>query len=303
MVELWVPITIVAALFQTLRTALQKQLNVELSTNATTFTRYVYGFPLAALYVGGLVVFAGLEIPELNATFVRFCVIGGIAQIIATSALISLFRLRNFAVGTTYSKTEAIQAALFGTLILGETVGSGGLAAILISLAGVLLLSWGASGGSIAGFFRDLGGKAVLFGLLSGGMFGVSAVSIRAAALSLGDDHFAIRAGITVATMTLLQTVMLTVYLFVRERPQLIASFTSWRRSSLVGLLSVLGSIGWFSAMTLQNAAYVRTLGQIEMVFVFAVSHFYFRERTKPAELAGIALIVGGIVVLLNLSA
>lgn len=301
MVEIWVPITVVAALFQTLRTALQKQLNVELSINATTFARYVYGFPLAALYVGGLVVFAGFDLPVVNATFLRFCLIGGIAQIIATSALIGLFRLRSFAVGTTFSKTEAIQAALFGTLILGESVSTGGIAAIFVSLLGVLLLSWAANTGSTIGLLRNLGGRAVFLGLLSGALFGVSAVSIRAASLSLGLDHFAIRAGMTVATMTLIQTCLLGTYLLIHERPQLVQTLTTWRRSSLVGLLSVLGSIGWFTAMTLQTAAYVRTLGQIEMVFVFFVSHFYFRERMRPAELGGIALIVGGILVLLNM--
>lgn len=51
--------------------------------------------------------------------------------------------------------------------------------------------------------------------------------------------------------------------------------------------------------MTLQNAAYVRALGQIELLFTFAVTYFYFRERASLNEIAGIVLIVGGILVLL----
>lgn len=300
MVELWIPITFAAALFQTLRTALQKKLTAELSTHATTFTRYVYSFPLALLYVLGLAAFGGLDLPQPNSSFLIYCVVGGVAQIFATSALIALFRLRNFAVGTTYSKTDMIQAALFGTVILGEGVGLMGFAAMLVSLAGIALLSLATSGSGAMRFLRALGGPAAVLGLLSGAMFGISAVSIRAAALSLDDGHFLIRAGLTVAVMTTMQTAVMALYLYTRERPQLVRVFTQWRRASFVGVLSVLGSIGWFTAMTLQNAAYVRTLGQVELVFAFAVSHFYFRERTKPVEVAGIFLIVGGILLLVN---
>lgn len=300
MVELWIPITLAAALFQTARTALQKQLNVELSTHATTFTRYVYGLPVAIVYVAGLAFLAGMDVPRVNPNFLFYCLVGGVAQIIATSALIALFRIRSFAVGTTYSKTEAILAAVFGTLVLGESVGAGGTTAILISLGGVMLLSWAHSGGGLVGFLRDLGGRAVLLGVLSGALFGATAVAIRAAALSLEGGGFLMRAAMTVVVMVAIQTVVLAVYLFARERTQLVASFTTWRRSSLVGLLGVLGSIGWFTAMTLQNAAYVRTLGQMEMIFVVAVSHFYFRERLKLLEILGIVVIVAGILLLLN---
>lgn len=67
----------------------------------------------------------------------------------------------------------------------------------------------------------------------------------------------------------------------------------------MISLVGVLGSAGWFTAMTLQNAAYVRALGQIELLFTFAVTYFYFGERASLNEIAGIVLIVGGILVLL----
>ncbi len=300
MVELWIPITFAAALFRTLRTALQKKLTANLSTHATTFTRYVYSFPLAALYVLGLMEFGGLDLPALNTTFLVYCVVGGVAQIFATSALIALFALRNFAVGTTYSKTDMIQAALFGAVILGEGVGFFALAAMLVSLAGIAFLSYATSGGGVRRFLHAMSGRAVLLGLLSGAGFGISAVSIRAAALSFEGGHFLVRAGLTLAVMTAMQTAAMALYLYARERPQLVGVFTQWRQASFVGLLSVLGSIGWFTAMTLQNAAYVRTLGQVELVFAFLISHFYFAERTSPPEIAGILLIVAGILLLVN---
>jgi drug/metabolite transporter (DMT)-like permease len=43
----------------------------------------------------------------------------------------------------------------------------------------------------------------------------------------------------------------------------------------------------------------VRALGQIELVFTFAASYFFFHERTNRIELLGIFLVIGGIVILL----
>ena len=68
----------------------------------------------------------------------------------------------------------------------------------------------------------------------------------------------------------------------------------------MVGITGVLGSAGWFTAMTLQNAAYVRTLGQVELILTFLASHYLFRERIRKLEVIGVLLIVASIVLLLN---
>ncbi|MGY8957919.1 MAG: EamA family transporter, partial [Alphaproteobacteria bacterium] len=77
------------------------------------------------------------------------------------------------------------------------------------------------------------------------------------------------------------------------------AVLASWRVSSLVGLTGMLGSVGWFTAMTLQNAAYVRALGQIELVFTFMASYLAFRERLSRSELGGIVMVTIGILILI----
>ncbi|MEE9291077.1 MAG: hypothetical protein V3U99_08675, partial [Alphaproteobacteria bacterium] len=46
------------------------------------------------------------------------------------------------------------------------------------------------------------------------------------------------------------------------------------------------------SAVAIQNAAYVRALGQIELVFTFIAAQVVFRERSTRLEIGGIALIV-----------
>ena len=65
------------------------------------------------------------------------------------------------------------------------------------------------------------------------------------------------------------------------------------------GLPALLASIGWFTAFTIQNASYVRALGQVELVFTFAATVVVFRETVSTMESAGIVLVVAGIVVLL----
>jgi uncharacterized membrane protein len=61
----------------------------------------------------------------------------------------------------------------------------------------------------------------------------------------------------------------------------------------------VVGSAGWFTAMTIERAAYVKALGQVELLFTLALSVLYFKERSTPKELMGMGMVAGSIVVLL----
>ena len=139
--ELWVPVTLVAAFLQNIRSALQKHLKGSLSTYGATFCRFVYAVPLAIAYVTLLGEGFGFEWPAPNPRFAIFAMLGGLTQITATALLVYLFSLRNFAVGTTYSKTETVQAAVFGVVILGEPVSLAAAFAIGVSLAGVMIIS------------------------------------------------------------------------------------------------------------------------------------------------------------------
>jgi len=278
---------------------LQKHLKSRLSTAGATSARFVFALPLAALYVAGLTVLPGNDLPDPGAVFLGYILLGGLAQILATALLVYLFSFRNFAVGTTYSKTETVQTALFGLVLLGEIPSLGASLAILISLAGVVALSAEKSAvglGRLLGAFTE---RTALIGLASGGFFGVSAVSYRAAALSLGGPGFLLPAGFTLASVLVFQTAVMALYLAWREPGQLPEVLRAWRSAGWVGVTGMLASVGWFTAMTLENAAYVRALGQIELVFTFAAAQLVFRERTTRRELAGILLIVGGILILL----
>ena len=297
--ELWVPITLAAAFMQNLRSALQKHLKGSLGTSGATFCRFVYAVPFALAYVALLGEGLGFEWPAPNPRFVLFAMLGGLTQITATALLVHLFSLRNFAVGTTYSKTETVQAAIFGVVILGESISLVATLAIGISLAGVMLISVARSRLDLRNLLLGWTGRVAFIGVLSGTFFGLSAVAYRAASLSLGGEGFLMQAAFTLACVVVFQTAVMAAWIRLREPGELTRVIRSWRVASWVGVSGMLGSACWFTAMTLENAAYVRALGQVELVFTFIASYFFFRERSTAPEIAGILLIVAGIVILL----
>ena len=299
MTLLWIPLTIAAAFLQNVRSALQKHLKDRLGTTGATFVRFGYGFPFALLYLAGLAAFTDLPVPQLNLRFIIIVMIGGLAQIVATGLLVSLFDKRNFAVGTTYSKTETVQAAIFGLIFLGEAVSFNAAIGILVSLAGVIAISAARSPAGLRAIATSWTERPALIGLASGAFFGIAAVSYRGASLSLGGDGFIMQAAVTLAFALVFQTLVMGSYMAVREPAELRASLAAWRVAVWVGLSGALASIGWFTAMTIQQAALVRALGQIELVFTIAASTLIFRERIVRLELIGIILVVAGIIILI----
>ncbi|MAS44237.1 MAG: hypothetical protein CML46_06750 [Rhodobacteraceae bacterium] len=290
--ELWIPITIAAAFCQNLRSALQKRLRATLSVEGATGARFVYAAPLALALLAALIWGRGDAIPVAPGRFHVYSAIGGLSQIGATWLLIHLFSMRNFAVATGLTKTETVQTALIGVVLLGDPMSLAGAAAILVSLVGVALISLPAGGVAQAG----VSGKSALIGIASGGLFGLSAVAYRGAALSLESGDVILRAATTLAEVTLFQAVLVVAFLMWRDRAQARALAGAWRASSWVGLVGMLGSLGWFAAFTLQSAAHVRALGQVEVIFMVAASVIMFRERPTRREILGVCLVALGIV-------
>ena len=296
---LWIPITIAAALFQNIRTTMQQKIRGVLSVDGANFVRYLYGAPLAIGMLAVLVFGTGRQIPSISLAFLGLVAIAGIAQIVATSLMIHAFSLRNYAVGTVYSKTETVFVALFATFIAHEPLKLGAWIGILICLGGVAILSVRGKFSDVRGVLADLTHKGALFGILSGAIFAIAAGTIREASKLLADGDFIIR-GITVlACMNTIQVVLMGLYLSRRDRPQLGKVWVNWRSSVWVGIFSVLGSAGWALAVTLENAALVRAVGQIELVFTFIASHLVLKERPSAGEWLGSALVVGGVVLIL----
>lgn len=289
---MWIPVTVAAACFQTARTAMQQRLRSLLSVSGAGFVRYLYGAPVAIVAVAIVASIDGL--PRPPARFWPIIAGGGLAQIVGTIFMIRAFDARDYAIGTVYTKTEVVQVAVFSLVFLGEPLRPLGWLATVVCFAGVVVLA----GGRRVLQVRD---RAVLFGVAAGGAFALASVGIRAASRSLldgqeGDGHVIARALLTLAVMNTMQIVMHGGYLSVRERDQLRLSFVHWRSSSVVGVLSVCGSACWALAFTLENAARVRTFGQIELLITFAVAHWWLGERHGRREYVASALVLLGVV-------
>ena len=298
--HLWIPITVGAALFQCLRTALQKFLKGRLSTTASTFTRFAFGMPLAIVYIALLVLGLGFAMPSPNSAFFLWLLAGSVAQILATFLLLHVLSFRNFPVGVAYTKTEVVQAAVFGLVFLGDRLTSWGVAAIAISTFGVMLVSLVASAHPLRALVMGWFERPALYGLASGAGFAVAAVGVRAASLSLDASSPMVAAAYALAWSTTIQSALVGAYLAWRERDQFAKLRAAWRPAMLAGIASVLGSAGWFTAMTLHAVAYVRTLGLVELLFTFLISALWFRERPKVTEIAGVVLIVCGIAMIVQ---
>ena len=290
---MWIPVTLVATVLQTARTAMQQRLRSLLSVSAAGFVRYAFGAPVALLAVGAMFTVFGQHVPAIPWRFWPIVAAAGVGQILGTAALITAFDKRDFAIGTVYAKSEVIQVAVFSALVLDEWLRPMGWLAAFVCVAGVIGLAK-PEGTPLRTLLR-MGDPAALAGVAAGGLFAITSIGIRAASTSLGDAPVVVRALLTLAVMNTIQTVVNGTQLAWRQPDQLRLSFVHWRSSAVVGLLSVLGSAGWAIAMTLENAAKVRTLGQVELLLTFAVSHRLFAERHRRSEIAFSALVLLGV--------
>ncbi len=296
--ELWIVFAIAAALFQTIRFMLQKVLSTgTLSTAGATIARFAYAMPAALVLTSGYLFYTGQSVPALGGIFWPYALAGAIGQIMATLCVVALFRQRNFAVGITFKKTEVIQTALAGWIVLSEPLSGYGWLAILIGLVGVLILSdTPNTNGSFGERFLT---RAVALGLLSGAFFAMAAIGYRGATLQVASDDPIIRAGVSLVLVTLSQTVMMGLWMRFKQPGELTRVWQARRTAVWVGITSMAGSFGWFVAFTLQTAAYVQAVGQIELIFSIMASTLFFKEKITAKEVTGIAVLAVSILLLI----
>lgn len=292
----WVPIVLWAAAAQTARNAAQRSLVATAGTLGATLSRFLYGIPFAVLCTAVLHALPATrgDVPSFHATYFGWLMLGAVGQLAATAAMLVAMKQRNFVVGAAYSKTDALQVALFASVFLGELPGLPTLAAIAIATAGVILLSLPRRGTGAGAWFS----KAALWGLASGAGFAFSAVGYRGAALELqGVSPWLIGAwGVVWAQIA--QTLLLGGWLAWRSPASLHAIRREQKTAVAAGAAGALASLGWFTAFALTSAANVRALGMVEVVFSYLVSRQLMKERLSAAEQAGLALVASGLVLL-----
>lgn len=302
--QAWIFVSIFAAFMQAIRTAGQKDLNRHLSTMAVTYVRALFGvIPLFVLLLV-LFLYEGTAPPAVSWKIIGYCFITAIFQIWATALLVHLFTLKNFAVATMLPRCETIFVALLGVAFFSEVITATGWVAIVLSVAGVLAISVGrlqAGPGHMwlrpeAGWGEVLTGRAVQVGLLAGLLFALCSLALREAMLLFRGGTVVYQGVLAVVIVNTMQLGMQTLWFLWRDRQVWGKIAPHWRTCQFVGLTSALGSAGWFIAIGLQNASYVKAVGQVEAIFSLLIAWFYFRERIGRLELAGIALIVAGVI-------
>src|SRR5215212_4749847 len=164
--SLWLPFTIIAALGQVARNAMQRQLTGPLGTWGDTNLGFLFGFPFSILFFVVVIFATGDAAPWPTAQFFPWLLLGALSQIAATALMLLAMNDRSFVVTTAYLKTEAIQTAIFGFIFLGDHLTVLKVIAILVATAGVVIAAL--RPGSEKGF-ADL--KPTIIGLVAAAAF------------------------------------------------------------------------------------------------------------------------------------
>jgi drug/metabolite transporter (DMT)-like permease len=293
----WIIVTVFAAFFQNLRSGIQKNLNKEISLVASTYVRFIFCLPFA--FILYILYFQGFEffhetLQQKN--FLLYILLASIAQIFFTFLLLYSFQFSNFIVGTTLSKTEVVQIAILETLILHDSFNFWTIVGIVISTIGVLVFSTKNKDMII----KNLSSKSTLVGLACGFLLASSVTFYRAATLSLVnfDSKFEMALS-TLFIGVLIQSFILTIYLLCFEKSEFKKMYQNKFQCIAAGFCGFVTTLSWFYAFALVQAAIVRAVGQIELLFSYIASRYYFKEKIKFIEIIGIIIFVIGVVVIL----
>lgn len=291
---MWIWFTLLAAIAQAGRNAFQKQLSRDVPVLGVTLARFFYAVPLASGYLAFLYWHdESLTLPNFPLLFFVYVIGAGLAQIWATSLMVQLFHLKNYAIGVGLAKSEAVWAALLGVLFFGVTISPIGWLGVVLGGVAIFLMTG-------SGNLRQLSWKTLFLGISSGLCFALTSLWVREASLQL-NSHFLISAAWVLFTVITFEAVLLVVYLALFQKETLTKFFQFPKLGMLTSLFSFLGSFGWFNAMSLNHVAFVKTLGQVEIFFILGISYFIFKERLKIQDFVGLILVViAAILVVIN---
>ncbi|MCF7503199.1 DMT family transporter [Vibrio sp. L3-7] len=279
----WIAFTLLAAFSQSWRNAFQSKLAGTMSVAGVTLARFIWAGPIALIYLSALYQWQPVAIPNFSGEFGFYIVAAAIMQILATGLMVMLFKLENYAIGAGLAKCEAPVSAVLSVLFFGTALTMTGWIGVLIGTLGVLIMS------SSSGW-RSLSPKVFLLGMACSTAFALTSLWVREASLSIGLP-FPHSAAWVLFLVISLQTVIICTYLFFRERDTLRQIFTKSKLVVMTSLASVIGSLGWFSAMSLQAVPYVKTLGQVEVIFMVLISYFWLGQSIARKDILALILL------------
>lgn len=290
---MWIYFTLLAAFSQSWRNAFQSKLSQDVNVVGVTLARFLWAGPIAALYLGVLYFFKPTDLPIITSGIMLFVVGASAMQILATALMVQLFKLNNFAVGAGLAKSEALVAAILGTLFFGTSLSLFGWGGVLLGAIAILIMS--AKQG-----IKGLSFNTLLLGLVCGSCFALTSLWVREASLMLNLPVIH-RAAWVLLLVISLQTIVLVTYLLIKDKSTIHLLLAKPKLTILTSLTSCLGSIGWFSAMALQSVPYVKTLGQVEVFFTMLVSYFWLKQSINIKDGLGLILIaIAAVMVMWN---
>lgn len=282
----WILFTLMAAFMQAWRNAFQKQLSSTVDVWGVTLARFLFGFPLAFLYIEWLYHVQPItDTVQFTPKYWMYIFIAGVSQILATVLMVQLFKQKNFAIGVGLAKSEAILAAIIGVVFLSDHLSLLAWIGVLIGGYAVFLLS---KGNQLTG----LSTKTLVIGVGSGLSFAITSLLVREASLELTNLPILHRASWVLVSVIGFQCISMLLYLSIFSRKTL---WAMWQRIGLtlrVSICSFMASLGWFTAMSMVSVPVVKTLGQIEILFSLLISTYFFKEKLARAEHLGLALVV-----------
>jgi drug/metabolite transporter (DMT)-like permease len=291
---LWVAFTLTASAAQTARNVMQRERTGALGALGASQVRFLFGLPFAILFFIGLRLATGVAAPAIGSAAAGFIVMGALAQIGGTALMLAAMRERSFVVVVAFTKTEGAQVALYALLFLGETPTVTLIGAIVLATVGVFLMAGSGAETARAGW------RPIAMGLVSATFFAFAAIGFRGAVTRMETPSIAMAATTVLVVGLAVQTAVLLVWLALFDRAGLKAILALWRASIVAGLMGALASQLWFVALALTDAARVRTLALVEVLFAQAASLKLFRERPSAREWLGMALIVAAAATLIG---
>jgi drug/metabolite transporter (DMT)-like permease len=254
-----------------------------MSTSGVTLARFLFAPPIALTYLVLLYTFSNQAIPEFTLNFVFFVLLASVMQISATALMVILFKQKNFSVGAGLAKSEALVAGVLGTLFFGSQLSLFGWVGILVGAAAIFVLSGGGRKG-------QLSFKTVIIGLACGTCFALTSLFVREASHLL-NVPFPHSAAWVLVWVLCIQTTLLVSYIAVKNRSTFVALKNNAKMTLVTSIISCFGTICWFSAVSLHHVAYVKTLGQVEVLLTMLVATFWLKNKVQKHEVIGLLLI------------
>jgi drug/metabolite transporter (DMT)-like permease len=289
-VMIWIPITVAAAFCQVMRNAAQRSVMGGTGPWGATLVRFLFALPFTAAFVALAAVLTRDPHLRPSPVFWAPALLGGASQIGATAALLVAMRRAGFAVATAVQQSSLPLAALLGLAVYGDRLSAIGWIGVAVTSAALLVVTWPRAGASGE---RPVSGA--LYGLLSGLAFGFSLNAFRQAGHALEPDHPVFAAVVTLAVVQGVQTLALTAYLALADRPALAAVARAWRPSLAAGFWGATASAGWFVALALAPAGPVRAVGVVEAPIAAAAGRRLFAERLTAVQMIFGLIAAGGV--------